>query len=88
MRKILFCVFCVIAAPAFAQTQSIVVPACAPTYMPIAQPGQPYPSVTGPNGNQCVVVAGAPAPPAVFNMPGPPVLNRWRQSCQCFVSPP
>ena len=90
MRKLILCALGVVAPTfAFAQAQPVVVPACAPAYMPVAQPGQPYPPTVDPNGNQCVVAAGQPAPPGpVFVVPGPPTLNRWRQSCQCFTNPP
>ena len=95
MRRVLLgLLFLSAAAPlgaASAQTSSaLVVPSCTGANAPAMQVGQIYPLTMDPSGRLCgnVAVQGAnPAPPA-FLYPGPPILSRWRASCNCFTNPP
>jgi hypothetical protein len=90
MKKIFLIAFFAPLAAAHAQTTSaIVVPRCGGLSAPVMQIGQPYPITMDVNGNLCDAAVSASAAPApAFNSPGPPVLNRWRANCNCFVSAP
>lgn len=72
-----------------AQTSSAtVVRQCNPANAPTMQVGAQYPLTMDPSGNLCVYPARPTVPAPQFVAPGPPVLSRWRASCQCFLPPP